>query len=56
VSSLDRARDVIDLVAATVDAAAGVVEHAIFDPDLVDGRTPTAGVVFTEDFVKPQTS
>src|SRR2546429_6723042 len=52
VSSLDCARDAIDLVAATVDAFAGVVEHAVFGVDLVDGRAPTRGVVFTEDFVK----
>src|SRR6202007_559875 len=52
VSSPDRARDAIDLVAATVDAPAGVAEHAIFGEDLVDGRTPTRGVVFTEDVVK----
>src|SRR5262245_41755508 len=52
VSSLDRARDAIDLVAATVDAPAGIVEHAIFGEDLVDGCAPTLGVVFTEDVVK----
>ena len=51
-SRLDRARDAIDLVAATVEAPGGVVEHAIFGEDLVDGRTPTRGVVFTEDLVK----
>src|SRR5207245_8808329 len=51
VSSLDRARDAIDLVAAMVDAP-GLVEHAIFGEDLVDGRTPTRGVVSTEDVVK----
>src|SRR5258707_850325 len=51
VSRLDRARDAIDLVAATVDAP-GLVEHAIFGEDLVDGRAPTRGVVFTEDVVK----
>src|SRR5712691_9634099 len=33
VSRLDRDRDTIDLVAATVDAPAGVVEHAIFGED-----------------------
>src|SRR4029077_6130289 len=49
VSSLDRARDSIDLVAATMDARFWVVEHAIFGPDLVDGRAPSRGVVFTED-------
>src|SRR5262245_9860989 len=52
VSGPDRARDAIDLVAATVDALAGVVEHAIFGEDLVDGRAPTRRVVFTEDVVK----
>src|SRR5207247_5545404 len=51
VSSLDRSRDAIDLVAATVDAP-GLVEHAIFGEYLVDGRPPTRGVVFTEDVVK----
>jgi hypothetical protein len=51
VSSLNRARDAIDLVAATVDAV-GFVEHAIFGEDLVDGRAPRRGVVFTEDVVK----
>jgi hypothetical protein len=51
VSSPDRARNAIDLVAATVDAP-GLVEHAIFCEDLVDGRAPTRGVVFTEDVVK----
>ena len=52
VSSPDHARDAIDLVAATVDARTGVVEHAIFGVDLVDGRSSTRGVVFTEDVVK----
>src|SRR4029077_17612860 len=52
VSSPDRARDAIDLVAPTVDALAGIVEHAIFGEDLVDGRAPTRGIIFTEDVVK----
>src|SRR5713226_4478818 len=30
VSSLDRARDSIDLIAASVDSSLGIVEHAIF--------------------------
>src|SRR6266853_1477295 len=51
VSSLDRTRDAIDLVPASVDAL-GLVKHAIFGEDLVDGRAPTRGVVFTEDVVK----
>src|SRR6266446_4127863 len=51
VSSLDGARDAIDLVVAPVDAP-GLVEHAILGEDLVDGRAPTRGVVFTEDVVK----
>jgi hypothetical protein len=40
VSSLDRTRDAIDLVASTIDAR-GRVEHAIFGEDPVDGRAPT---------------
>jgi hypothetical protein len=44
VSRLDRARDAMDLVVATVEAPEGVVEHAIFGEDLVDGRTSTRGV------------
>ena len=49
--SLDRARDAIDLVAATVGAL-GFVEQAIFDIDFVNGLAPTSGVVFTEDLLK----
>src|SRR6266404_2090079 len=52
VSSLDRARDSIDLVAASVDASLGIVEHAIFGEDLVNRRAPTRRVVLTEDVVK----
>jgi hypothetical protein len=52
VSSLDHAGDAIDLVPATVDAAAGIVEDAIFGEDLVDGCAPAHGVVFTEDVSK----
>jgi hypothetical protein len=48
VRRLDRASGAIDLVAATVNAP-GLVEHAIFCVDLVDGRAPTHGIVFTED-------
>ena len=51
-SSSDRARDAIDLVAATVDAFGGVVEHTIFGEDLFDSRAPTRGIVFTEDVLK----
>jgi hypothetical protein len=36
VSCPDRARDVIDLVAATVGPTAGIVEHGIFGEDLID--------------------
>src|SRR4029077_12898366 len=52
VSSPNHARDAIDLVAAMVDAPIGVVEHAIFGEDLVNGRAPTRGVVFSEDIAK----
>src|SRR5713101_778316 len=51
VSSLG-ARDSIDLVAASVDASLGIVEHAIFGEDLVNRRAPTRRVVLTEDVVK----
>jgi hypothetical protein len=52
VSGPDRGRDAIDLVAATVDTFGGIVKNAIFSEDLVDGGTPTRGVVFTEDVLK----
>src|SRR5580704_11646344 len=52
VSCLDRARDTIDRVAATDGALAGIVKHAIFGPELVDGRAPTRGIVFTEHVAK----
>src|SRR5579863_10458789 len=51
-SRLDRAGDAIDRVAATDGALAGIVEHAIFGPELVDGHTPTRGIVFTENVAK----
>ena len=37
-SSLDRARDSIDLVAASVDASLGIVGHATFGEDFVKSR------------------
>jgi hypothetical protein len=46
VSSPDRARNAIDLVAAAVDARFGVVEHAIFGPDLVDGDYNSVNVSY----------
>src|SRR5713226_3314626 len=45
VSSLDRTRDSMDLVAASVDASLGIVEHAIFGEDFVNCRAPTRRVV-----------
>jgi len=50
-TSSDRARDAIDLVAATVDAL-GLVEHATFGEDLADDGVPAWGVAFTEDVLK----
>ena len=47
VSSLDRARDSIDLVAASVDASLGIVEHAVFGEDFVNCRAPRRRVVLT---------
>src|SRR5260370_4597338 len=52
VSSPDRARNAINLVAATVDARFGIIENAVFGPDLVDSRAPTRRIVLTEDVVK----
>src|SRR5437016_12831888 len=52
VSSLDRARNSIDLAAASVDASLGIVEHAIFGEDLVNRRAPARRVVLTEDVLK----
>src|SRR5258708_21660213 len=49
VSSLDLARDSIDIVAASVDASLGIVEHAIFREDFVNCRAPPRRVVLTED-------
>jgi hypothetical protein len=51
VSSFDRARDAIDLVAAKVDAPTRR-KGKIFCEDLVNGRTPTRRVVFTKDVMK----
>jgi hypothetical protein len=57
VSSPERARDAIDLVAATIDAPAlpsgldaitGIIEHAIFGEDLVDSGASMRGVVFAK--------
>ena len=47
-SSLDHARDAVDLVAATVNAAVRVVEYSVFVKDLVDRRTPTQRIDLTE--------
>src|SRR5438552_10309320 len=52
VSSLDRARDSINLVAASVDASLGIVEHAISGEDFVNRRAPTRRVVLTEDVLE----
>ena len=48
-SRLDRARDAIDLVTATVNAGFWIVEDTILIPEVIDGRAPTRGIVFTED-------
>ena len=51
-SSLDRAHDLIYLVAASVDASLGIVEHAILGEDLVNNRAATRRVVLAEHVVK----
>src|SRR5580692_2628128 len=47
-SRLDRARDAIDLVAATNSALAGIVEHFTLAPELVAGRSSARGIAFAE--------
>ena len=51
-SRLDSACDAIDLVAATVDTLAGIVENDIFGVELVDRCASPHRVVFTEDVPK----
>jgi hypothetical protein len=46
-TGLEHARDAMDLVATTVCAVA-IVVHGVSVEDLVDGRSPTRGVDFTE--------
>jgi hypothetical protein len=52
VSGPDLACDAIDLVSAAEYILRRIVKRAIFVVDLVDGRAPTRGVVFTEDVAK----
>ena len=52
VSDPDLACDAIDLVSAAEYTPRRIVKHAIFVVDLVDGRAPTRGLVFTEDVAK----
>src|SRR5438477_7671747 len=42
----------ISSLTATIHSLAGVVENAIFSVNLVDGRAPASGIVFTEDITK----
>ena len=51
-SRLDSACDAIDLVAATVDALAGIVENDVFGVEFVDRCASTLRIVFTEDVSK----
>src|SRR5580704_18184800 len=51
-SRLDSACDAIDLVAATVDTLAGIVENDIFGVEFVDRCASPLRIVFTEDVVK----
>ena len=46
-SSLDHARDAVDLVAAAVNAV-GLVEHGVFVEDLVDRVASTNGIILSE--------
>lgn len=47
-SSVDHACDAVDLVAATISPAVGVLEDGVFVEDLVDGCASTRWVVFPE--------
>ena len=47
-SSLDLAGDAVDFVAAAMGAAVGIVEHAVFVPDLNDRPTPANGIDFSK--------
>src|SRR6266446_7720750 len=51
-SRLDSACDAIDLVAATVDTLAGIVENDVFGVEFVDRCASPLRIVFTEDVVK----
>jgi len=51
-SSLDHARDAVDLVAAAVNAVVRAVEHSVFVEDLIDRCASTHGINLTEDVVK----
>src|SRR2546426_10815865 len=51
VSSSDLACNPVDLVTTTMNAS-GLVEYAVFRKNLVDGYSPTRGIVFTEDVRK----
>ena len=52
VSSPERAHELIDLVAVSVDASHGIVKPAIFSEDFVYRRPATRRVVLTENLVK----
>src|SRR5205085_11884352 len=51
-AGLDHAGDAVNLLAATENAAHGVVENGIFVEDLVDGRAPADGVDLSEHVVE----
>src|SRR5580704_1400819 len=51
-SRLDSAGDAIDLVSATVDTLAGIVENDIFGVEFIDRRSPARRIVLTEDILK----
>jgi hypothetical protein len=51
-SRLDCACDAIDLVAATVDTLAGIVENDIFGVEVVNRCASPLRVDFTEDVLK----
>jgi hypothetical protein len=51
-SRLDHACDVVDLVAAAVNAAVRIIENSVFVVDFIDHCASTHGVNLTEHVVE----
>jgi hypothetical protein len=51
-SSLDHPRNAVNLVAAAVNAAIGVVENSVFVENIFDCRASTRGIDLTKHIVE----